>query len=306
MCIDKIDVIDFHQTINYKGINVTASTAGHVLGAAMFTIEIDGVRVLYTGDYSMEEDRHLIPGRLPSGDPPDVLIIESTFGVTTLPPRLDRESKFTSVIHNVAANGGCCLIPVFALGRAQELLLILDEYWQEHPELSHVPVYYASRLASKAMRIYQTFVNTMSEHIRETMDVTNPFKLQCIQSMTTTDFNAVGPCVVMAAPGFMQTGVSRSLFEQWCDDEKNAVIIAGYTVEGTLAHDLLTMPREVTCMDGRRKPRRCAIEHISFAAHVDFSQNSAFIRSVVPDNIILVHGEKNGMSRLKMELGRFF
>ena len=57
-------------------------------------------------------------------------------------------------------------------------------------------------------------------------------------------------------------------------------------------------------MDGRRKPRRCAIEHISFAAHVDFSQNSAFIRSVAPDNIILVHGEKTGMKRLKDELER--
>jgi len=118
-------VIDFHQTVYHKGIKVTATAAGHVLGAAMFTIEIDGVRVLYTGDYSMEEDRHLIPGSVPPGGSPDVLIIESTFGVTTLPPRLERESKFTSTVHNVVSRGGCCLIPVFALGRAQELLLIL-------------------------------------------------------------------------------------------------------------------------------------------------------------------------------------
>jgi cleavage and polyadenylation specificity factor subunit 3 len=88
-CIDKIDVIDYHQSIDYRGIRLTATAAGHVLGAAMFTIEIDGVRVLYTGDYSMEEDRHLIPGSVPPGGPPDVLIVESTFGVTTLPPRLE-------------------------------------------------------------------------------------------------------------------------------------------------------------------------------------------------------------------------
>ncbi len=87
-CIDKIDVMDFHQTIEFKGVRVTATAAGHVLGAAMFTIEIDRVRVVYTGDYSMEEDRHLIPGSIPTtGGSPDVLIIESTFGVTTLPPR---------------------------------------------------------------------------------------------------------------------------------------------------------------------------------------------------------------------------
>lgn len=54
------------------------------------------------------------------------------------------------------------MIPVFALGRAQELLLILDEYWQTHPELQAIPVFYASKLASKALRVYQTFVNMMN------------------------------------------------------------------------------------------------------------------------------------------------
>lgn len=56
-CVDKIDVLDYHQVVEHRGIRVTATAAGHVLGAAMFMLEIDGVRVLYTGDYSMEEDR---------------------------------------------------------------------------------------------------------------------------------------------------------------------------------------------------------------------------------------------------------
>lgn len=184
------------------------------------------------------------------------------------------------------------------------MLTSQDEYWKAHPELQHIPVYYASRLASKALRVFQTFVNTMSEHIRTAMDSSNPFRLQCVQSMTSGDFQTNGPCVVMAAPGFLQTGVSRELFELWCEEEKNAVIVAGYTVEGTLAHDLLTMPREIFCLDGRIKQRRCLIEHISFSAHVDFVQNLSFIRSVVPDNIILVHGERTGMKRLKDELDR--
>ena len=56
-CIEKIEVIDFHQTVEHKGIRFCPYAAGHVLGAAIFTIEIDNVVVLYTGDYSMEEDR---------------------------------------------------------------------------------------------------------------------------------------------------------------------------------------------------------------------------------------------------------
>jgi cleavage and polyadenylation specificity factor subunit 3 len=206
----------------------------------------------------------------------------------------------------VVSRGGACLIPVFALGRAQELLLILDEYWQAHPELQNIPIYYASKLASKALRVYQTFINTMSDHIRQMMDISNPFKLRNIHNMLNTDeFVVQGPCVVMAAPGFLQSGVSRQLFDRWCEDSKNCVLIAGYTVEGTLAHDLLSAPKEVTGMDNRIRSRNCDIEHITFSAHVDFAQNSAFIRAVMPDNIILVHGEKTGMGRLKGELERW-
>lgn len=108
-----------------------------------------------------------------------------------------------------------------------------------------------------------------------------------------------GPSVVMASPGFLQSGVSRQLFENWCDDERHGVIIAGYTVEGTLANDLLSMPTEVKCLDNRIKPRRCQIEHISFSAHVDYTQNKSFIKSVLPDYIVLVHGERTQMRRLK-------
>jgi hypothetical protein len=58
-CIDKIEVVDYHETVEVKGIKFSATAAGHVLGAAMFMIDIDGTRVLYTGDYSLEEDRYL-------------------------------------------------------------------------------------------------------------------------------------------------------------------------------------------------------------------------------------------------------
>lgn len=71
--------------------------------------------------------------------------------------------------------------------------------------------------------------------------------------------------------------VSRQLFESWCDSEKNGVVIAGYTIEGTLAHDLLSNPSEIKCLDNRIKPRRCQIENISFSAHVDYTQSKQMI-----------------------------
>jgi cleavage and polyadenylation specificity factor subunit 3 len=75
-------------------------------------------------------------------------------------------------------------------------------------------------------------------------------------------------------------------------------------VEGTLIHDLLTNPPDsIKCLDGKVKPRKCQIECVSFTAHVDYFQNSRFIRTVAPDNVVLVHGEKKGMRKLKEELG---
>jgi cleavage and polyadenylation specificity factor subunit 3 len=122
--MDKIELIDYHQVVQHKGIRFTALNAGHVLGAAMFNVEIAGVRCLYTGDFSCEEDRHLKGAEQPT-DNPHVLIVESTYGVQRHGPADVREARFSSFVHKVVARGGRCLIPVFALGRAQELLLIL-------------------------------------------------------------------------------------------------------------------------------------------------------------------------------------
>jgi len=66
------------------------------------------------------------------------------------------------LLQDIVTRGGRCLIPVFALGRAQELLLILDEYWASHPELHEIPIYYASSLAKKCMAVYQVPVSFMS------------------------------------------------------------------------------------------------------------------------------------------------
>ncbi len=104
---------------------------------------------------------------------------------------------------------GRCLIPVFALGRAQELLLILgklqqfstlsfifnngslkfcmssvsDEYWQNHPELHDIPIYYASSLAKKCMAVYQTYVNAMNDKIRKAININNPFVFKHISNL---------------------------------------------------------------------------------------------------------------------------
>ncbi|XP_063830466.1 cleavage and polyadenylation specificity factor 73 [Ostrinia nubilalis] len=302
--MDRIETINFHEEKDVRGVRFWAYNAGHVLGAAMFMIEIAGVKVLYTGDFSRQEDRHLMAAEIPTVHP-DVLITESTYGTHIHEKREERESRFTGLVSEIVSRGGRCLIPVFALGRAQELLLILDEYWSLHPELQDIPIYYASSLAKKCMAVYQTYVNAMNDRIRRQIAVNNPFVFRHISNLKGIDhFEDIGPCVIMASPGMMQSGLSRELFESWCTDPKNGVIIAGYCVEGTLAKTILSEPEEITSMSGQKLPLKMSVDYISFSAHTDYQQTSEFINILKPPHVVLVHGEQNEMSRLKAALQR--
>ncbi|KAJ9572298.1 Beta-Casp domain [Nakaseomyces glabratus] len=306
---DKIETIDYHSLIDVNGIKFTAFHAGHVLGAAMFQIEIAGLRVLFTGDYSREIDRHLNSAEVPPL-PSDILIVESTFGTATHEPRLHREKKLTQLIHSTVNKGGRVLMPVFALGRAQELMLILDEYWSQHKEelgSNQIPIFYASNLARKCLSVFQTYVNMMNDNIRKKFrdSQTNPFIFKNIAYIKNLDeFQDFGPSVMLASPGMLQNGLSRDLLERWCPDEKNLVLITGYSVEGTMAKYLLLEPDTIPSVSNPEVtiPRRCRVEELSFAAHVDFQENLEFIEQINASNIILVHGEPNPMGRLKSAL----
>jgi cleavage and polyadenylation specificity factor subunit 3 len=180
----KITTINYHETITYQGIKFVAYNAGHVLGAAMFSIEIANVSILYTGDYSRKEDRHLMAAEIPDSKP-DILIIEATYGVQTLQPIQERERRFTEIVRDiVSVRRGKVLLPSFALGRAQELLLILDEYWEKHKQtLASIPIYFASSLAKKCMAVYQTYINMMNKRIQKQAQISNPFVFKHIRSL---------------------------------------------------------------------------------------------------------------------------
>ena len=130
--------------------------------------------MLYTGDYSRTPDRHLPGADLPP-IPPHVVICESTYGVSPHSPREERERRFTDRVHQILNRGGKVLLPVVALGRAQELLLILEDYWVKHPELAGVPIYQASALARRAMTVYQTYINVLNSDMKAAFEEANLF-----------------------------------------------------------------------------------------------------------------------------------
>ena len=212
--------------------------------------------------------------------------------------------------------GGRVLMPVFAIGRAQELLLILEDYWTRHPEYRKYPIYYASNLAKRCMLVYQTYIDAMNDNIRnifqkrlaEAADgnqeggTGGPWDFRWIRSLKSLErFEDVGGCVMLASPGMLQNGVSRALLERWAPDPKNGVIVTGYSVEGTMAKLILTEPESIqatmTARTGGRVqgfgrgarsggeekvmvPRRCSVQEYSFAAHVDGTENREFIEEI--------------------------
>ncbi|KNH08015.1 cleavage and polyadenylation specificity factor subunit [Perkinsela sp. CCAP 1560/4] len=302
--MSRIETIDYHQLEVVEGVAITAYNAGHVLGAAMFFVDIMGAKIMYTGDYSRYPDRHLLGAETPK-EAPDVLILESTYGIQVHETQKEREDKFVRWVHEIvrAPRKGKCLIPVFALGRAQELLLVLEDYWAKHKELHGIPIYFISSMSAKFDELYDYYKFQLNDTVQD--DDKSPFAFRHITCRKDLkEFTDIGPCVVLASPGMLQTGVSRQLFERWCTEVRNGVIIAGYCVEGTLAKTILDRPREILQEDGKVLPLKMdSIHNVSFSAHSDFAQTRDFI-TCIPSlrQVILVHGNPDAVSKLSERL----
>lgn len=303
----------------------------------MFLINIAGLNIFFTGDYSREQDRHLVAAAVPQNvGKIDVLITESTFGISNAPPRTERETALLKSISGILNRGGKVLMPVFALGRAQELLLILEDYWQRHPDLQKIPIYYTGNTARKCMVVYQTYINAMNDNIkrifRERMAEAEaagntkgvsagPWDFRFVRSLRNLErFDDMGGCVMLASPGMLQSGMSRVLLERWAPDQRNGVVMTGYNVEGTMARTILQEPDVIPAImsgggsgnqyTGRKGkdddavmiPRRCTVEEFQFAAHVTGVENVEFIEEMAAPHIILVHGERSQAARLRSKL----
>ena len=192
------------------------------------------------------------------------------------------------------------------MGRAQELLLILEEYWAENKDIQHVPVYYASSLATRCMNLYRTYGGAMNDRVRQQLDNhTNPFDFKFILPLKDlASFDDNGPSVVLASPGMLQSGVSLELFERWAGDRKNGLIFAGYCADGTLAKQVMRKPKEVTRDDGSvLQVRMQDINVVSFSAHSDARQTCDFISQLKDTRYsVLVHGNEDSGNKLQKKL----
>ncbi|XP_045244733.2 integrator complex subunit 11 isoform X1 [Macaca fascicularis] len=248
-CMKKVVAVHLHQTVQVDDeLEIKAYYAGHVLGAAMFQIKVGSESVVYTGDYNMTPDRHLGAAWIDKCRP-NLLITESTYATTIRDSKRCRERDFLKKVHETVERGGKVLIPVFALGRAQELCILLETFW-ERMNLK-VPIYFSTGLTEKANHYYKLFIPWTNQKIRKTFVQRNMFEFKHIKAFDRAFADNPGPMVVFATPGMLHAGQSLQIFRKWAGNEKNMVIMPGYCVQGTVGHKILSGQRKLE-MEGRQ------------------------------------------------------
>ncbi|OQS54641.1 CPSF3L [Ecytonucleospora hepatopenaei] len=295
-CMKKITVINMNETFYVsKKFFIKPFYAGHVIGAAMFYVVYNGQSVVYTGDFSTLADRHLKSAHI-DAIKPNLLIIESTYGGVLKECKKSKEREMLQIIQNVIDRKGKVLIPIFALGRAQEICLLIESYWERLG--LKTPIYFSMGLTDRVNDVYSRFSSFTNQTTQEKMETQNVFEFKFIQPFYKSCLESENPCVIFATPAMLHSGSSLMIFKALCRDAKNAVILPGYCSRGTIGELLINGVRKIAL--GRETfDVRMDVHNIAFSAHADMAGIFKIIRQSQPKNIMLVHGEKTRMIKLK-------
>ncbi|OZJ05629.1 hypothetical protein BZG36_01524 [Bifiguratus adelaidae] len=299
-CLRKVTSVNLHETIHVDDeLTICAYYAGHVLGAAMFYISANGESLVYTGDYNMTPDRHLGAAWIDKLRP-DVLITESTYATTIRESKRARERDFLKKVQSCIDRGGKVLIPVFALGRAQELCILIESYWERH-HLT-VPVYSPVGMAATATQIYKQYISWTNEKIKDTFVDHNMFEFKHLKAWDRNLVDNPGPMVVFASPGMLNAGTALEIFKKWAPDPKNMIIMPGWCSPGTVGARVLKGEKQINVDAFTRIDVNLTVANLSFSAHADAKGIVNLIQQLEPKHVVLVHGEQHQMDYLKPKI----
>jgi predicted metal-dependent RNase len=226
-------------------ITITLNNAGHIMGSATVHLNISGAHnILYSGDYKYAKTQ-LLDSAVSNYPRVETLITESTYGASNdlMPDQRIVYSSFTENINKTLTNGGKVLIPVPAVGRAQEIMLVLDKEMKEG-RLIESPIYIEGMI-SEASAIHMSYAHYLGQDVRRSVSQgINPF-----QSEYFTVVNGWGkrdevlkdqnPAIIMATSGMLEGGPSVEYFKEIATKENNKMIFVSYQINGTLGRRVL-------------------------------------------------------------------
>lgn len=278
----KYDRMYKHRKMSFSFLN-----AGHVPGSAMILIEAEGKKILYTGDFRLNTTE-LMKGATLTNEDIDVLIMETTYGARELPERQKLKKEFLDKIEEVIARGGSVLIPVFSLGRAQDVLLMLAE------RKINAPIYFDGMCKKVTNRI----LNIEDPYLNKTTILAEMFNHKVIHIGSDRHRKRVmeRQGVFVTSSGMLQGGpVLEYLAEMW-HDPKNAVLLTGYQCKHTNGQTLLD--EGYVYLDGWRTYVKSEVVKYDFSGHADQSELKELIKRIHPKKLILQHGDEEAVSNI--------
>ncbi|MBY8990637.1 MAG: beta-CASP ribonuclease aCPSF1 [Candidatus Lokiarchaeota archaeon] len=286
-------------------IKLTLHNSGHILGSSMVHLHFGkgDYNFVYTGDFKYQKTR-LLEKAAVKFPRVESLLIESTYGgpQDRIPSRQESEKELKQILNSTLKRGGKVLVPVLAVGRAQELLVVLEEYINKG-FIDKVPIF-IDGLISEATAIHTANPDFLSSDLREKIlhQGKNPFLSDYFETVSAQeerlDIIKGGPCIILATSGMLIGGPSVQYLRELANDPKNTLIFVSYQVNGTLGSRLIKGFREFTYVDAKGRTQLVKINLKvftleGFSGHSSRSQISQFLRRIQPrpKSIITNHGE---------------
>lgn len=302
-------------------IKLVLANAGHILGSALchFHIGNGDHNFVYSGDLKFAKS---ILFESASWNFPRVetLLIESTYGAKEdiQPSRPEVESAFINAVNTILKDGGKVLIPIPAVGRAQEIMMVIDQYMKSG-ELVEAPVFYEGMIA-EASAIHEAYPEYLARELRQKILETddNPFDSEYFTNVEHPDareepLREGSPGIIIATSGMLEGGPVLEYFKNIAPDKKNKILFVSYQVNGTLGRRVLDGARQVSLMGREGKVEvvniNCGIERLDgFSGHSDYNQLISFVHKLRPKlrRVLVNHGERRKSENLSMSIRRMF
>jgi len=288
-------------------IKLTLHNSGHILGSSIIHLHFGkgGFNFIYTGDFKYQKTR-LLEKAAVKFPRVEALLIESTYGgpQDRIPSRQDSERDLRQILNSTIKRGGKILVPVLAVGRAQELIIVLEEFISKGI-IDHVPIF-LDGLISEATAIHTANPDFLSSDLREKIlhQGKNPFLSDFFTTVSSqeerNDIIMGGPCIILATSGMLIGGPSVQYLRRLAEDKNNSLIFVSYQVNGTLGSRVQRGFREIqyTNEKGRTQLIRLNLNIFTlegFSGHSSRSQISQFLRRIQPRPklVIINHGEES-------------
>ncbi|MGB7443329.1 MAG: MBL fold metallo-hydrolase [Coleofasciculaceae cyanobacterium] len=296
------------------GLKVRFINAGHILGAAciylrygerLATLAPKGRSLLYTGDYNTTSSRTTTGLQISDLPEADVLITESTYGAEAHPARKAQETALLKAVAAVVQAGGNVLIPAFALGRAQEILLAIRT--SSEFRNSKIPIY-VDGLVRAVTNTFRDNLVILPQSVQNLVEQTGiePFfdaegtpPIISISHKRERPLAMAKPSVIVASSGMLNGGASVYYAQTLLERENAAIFISGYTDEespGRLLQELQT--GDTIELDGKEITVKADIQRFNLSAHADKVGLTQVIHKVNPQHLILIHGSQDALHEL--------